>query len=284
MQSESESISVPWTGFDVLLFLALWFGAQIACGIVAGVVFVITSHFSPSAPPQIQRVTITADSEEQPIVQQKDDEEKPFHLLIQLLKYAQREGTFIAFLVAFFFFFVAAPLIEEFLFRLLCQGWLEAKLSQYQIPGAGAIAVTVVSLFFALLHMRGRGVAFPGQVLLYLFAGTTVMNLLLFTLGIFYLMWIRNAKMPGCLLGTERFFHAHFFTAAGYCFLTLLFIYGVSYTLDIFFPRTAMDPIPIFIFSILLGTVYRRTRNLSYCVLLHAFLNGTSLLLARFTL
>ena len=277
MQPKSENVSVAWTGLDVLFFLALWFGAQIAC---VGIVFGITAHFSSNTQPQT--AAISAHNEEMAMEQLMDEEETSGHPVIQLVKYAQQEGSFIAILTAFLAVVAAAPLIEEFLFRLLCQGWLEAKLSQYQIPSAGGIAVTVVSLFFAMLHMRSGGVL-KGRMLLYLFAGTTVLNLLVFTFGIIYLVWIRNVKMTRCLLGTEPFFSPHFFANAGCCFLVLLSIFGISSVLDMFFPNISTEPIPIFFFSLFLGILYRKTRNLSYCIILHALLNGTSLTIAWFS-
>jgi membrane protease YdiL (CAAX protease family) len=41
----------------------------------------------------------------------------------------------------------------------------------------------------------------------------------------------------------------------------------------------APDPIPLFFFSVALGAIYHRTHRLAPLIVLHAALNGTSLML-----
>jgi len=250
-ENETQNISVPWTGWDVLLFLILWFIAQTACGIFA--------YVAPPSPP----LGTTAE------VEKKDHG----HAIVQLIE--KGKDLPIVLLVAFLAVVVAAPVAEELLFRLFFQGWLETKLRP-------SYAIVVVSLFFALIHAGNSG-AHDGLMLFYMFGAVIVANLLIFSLGITYLVRIRKIKASHCLFGTGRFFHTQFFAYAGCCLLALLPIFGVSALMDVLCPNTNMNPIPIFLFSLVLGFLYNRTRNLSYCILLHACLNATSLAIVWFS-
>jgi membrane protease YdiL (CAAX protease family) len=261
MMQETENSSVSWTILDVLLFLALWLAAQVVCVAIA---FAL-SPMPPLEPDESMTMTATISTEEK--------EKDHGHPIFQMIE--QGKDSPIILLVAFLAVVVAAPIIEEFLFRLLFQGWLETKIRPYQ-------AIAVVSLFFASLHARDSG-AIDAQVLFYMFGSMTVASLFVFVLGIVYLAWFRNVKLTPCLFGKGRFFHSHFFIYAGYCLLALIFIFAVKAVLMNTYPDANTNPIPIFLFSIVLGILYYQTKNLSYCILLHAFLNATSLAIVWFT-
>jgi len=251
MPQEPKKLSVPWTGLDVLLFLVLWFAAQqIVLGIVSG---------HAAVPPQPQ---------EQAATMEKTHHGHPVRQMLE-----QGKNSPVVLLIAFLTVVVAAPLIEEFLFRLLLQGWLETQF------GSGGLAIVVVSFCFAVIH-GGNSNSQDGQMLFYLFAAMSVAYLLIFLLGLLYLDWVKNVKMIHCLFGTGQFFHPRFFVYAGCCLLTFLPIFGIAALLDAICLNINTDPIPIFLFSLVLGTLYRMTRNLSYCILLHACLNLTSLTFA----
>jgi membrane protease YdiL (CAAX protease family) len=285
MQHLTENISVPWKGLDVLLFLALWLGTQIACGIIIGIAVLAFPPEQPLESGRGQVAKVMVDPEGKPTGEWVENEEKPSHLIVQLVEYAKgTDYSFIIFLVAFLAVVVAAPLLEELLFRLLFQGWLESKLTQWQVPRAPAsgIAIVFVSLIFAAIHMSGDGVL-PGLVIFCLMLAIAVMNIVIFGFGVFYLAMIRNVKPLDCIFGTERFFHPQFPLYAGLCVLALLPIYGISWYFDTYLSTMLTAVIPIFIFSLLLGFLYSRTRNLSYCILLHALLNVTSLTIAWLT-
>ena len=241
--------TVPWTGGDVLLFVAIWIVTQFVIGMVVG---------------------ITVQYDQLPVSAANGEDFR--HPLEQIIHYGKHSPF--ALLIAFMVAVIVAPLIEEFLFRLLFQGWLESMLRQFHVARASGIAIVTVSLCFAAMH-AGRSVL-NEQILLYLFAATVVANCLIFTLGIVYLVFVRNVQKTD-FLGTEPFFHPRLFVSICYCLLALFFIWGIIALLDISFPKTNTDPIPIFFFSLLLGTLYSRTQNILYCILLHAFLNCTSL-------
>jgi hypothetical protein len=98
-----------------------------------------------------------------------------------------------------------------------------------------------------------------------------------------YLKWRSKVKMTRILFGTDPFFRPHFFTWAGMYLLVLPCLYGLEVVLELCLPDVDVDPIAIFFFSLVLGFLYCRTRNLSYCILLHAALNGISLILVLLT-
>ena len=261
MSTELPKNSIPWTGLDVLLFLALWLAGQLMIGLAIGVVAYTVS------PTQSQ--TQATEGENQ-------CHEHPIQQLVQ-----QSKNSLAILLVAFMFAVVAVPLVEEFLFRLLFQGWLEATLRQFHMPYASGISIIFVSLCFAAMH-GVRGGSMDGLMLLFLAVTVTIFSLSLFALGMVYLKEIRNVKLTD-LFGTERFFRPRFFTYAGCCLLALLLTYGLNGILDKVYPDTNTDPIPIFFISLVFGTLYSRTRNISYSILLHACLNGTSLALLWLT-
>ena len=239
---------IPWTGFDVLLFFVLWLTAQNA------LLFYI-------ALPQEMPQTVV----------EQNEHKHPIHQLLE-----QGKKTPAVLFIVFLTVVIAAPLIEELLFRLFLQGWLEAKFAQHQVPFANIIAIVTVSYFFAIIH-GGHRSPLDTQTLFLQYASVGMMGLLIFALGICYLVGIRKMSLANCFIGPASFFRPGFFRNAGYCLLALILVLGLSGILNSIIPDTNTDPIPIFFFSLVLGIIYSRTRNLLYCILLHACLNLTSL-------
>jgi len=267
----NESSKVPWTGLDVLLFLALWFAAQIVCGLFSGIAGVVAQHADSTALKPAPMLS----AEEAP-----EEKKHHGHGVFQVIEQSKKSP--LVFILLFLTIVVAAPLIEEILFRLFLQGWLESKLSQFNFPGASGVAIVAVSLFFALLH-GGSSSEIHMYTLVVMFITMIVTSLLIFALGIYYLKEMRNVKIAHSLFGTKKLSREQLFVIAGICLLALFFVIGLSSVLEAFYPDTNTDPIPIFFFSLALGYLYSKTRNLSYCILFHACLNMTSLTYAWFT-
>jgi len=249
MKPDPKQSSVPWTGFDVLLFFAAWFAPLI--------VGIAIAYFAS----QTATTTETKDHG---------------HPIAQLVE--QGKNSPMVFLLVFLSAVVAAPLIEELLFRMLLQGWLETKFKRRRIPGAGGIAIVIVSIFFAAIHAKNYGVI-DAQALLEGLAASSAFSLLVFTMGVFYLTQIRHVRIADYLFGTQQFFRPGFSLGAGYCLLAIMFCFALNAVLTVNVPNTNVSPVPIFFFSLVLGVLYSRTQNLSYCILLHACLNGISLAL-----
>lgn len=246
---ESMKPTVPWTGFDVLLFFAIWLAALMVSGAVA---------FTDVRP------------------QASENTQDHGHPITQLIE--QGKNSPVVLVVVFLAAVVVAPLIEEFLFRMLFLGWLEAKFKHIKLPCASGIAIVLVSLCFAAIHANNHDVIDVPSMLIGLIV-SSVVSLMVFAAGITYLAQVRNVRIADYLFGSWRFVRFRFVAGAGYCLMAIVFIYGLQAALLSMFPGTNVSPIPLFVFALVLGLLYSRTQNLSYCILLHACLNGISLAL-----
>jgi len=240
---ESENKSVQWKGVDVLLLFILYAGT-ILWGICIGYIVSFSSALSHLS---WEGQLITAGKNE------------PMTLL-----------------VGFIFIVVTAPLIEEFVFRLLLQGWLASKFQQCRIRFASAIAIVLTSFVFAMAHVP---ILIVGVVdYFYVAATNVILGPLLFAFGIVYLARKRNVKMTHCLFGTTRFFRPRLLINMGYCLLLALLLFilcsilnnVLSCCVNLQFIRL----LNVFFISLIFGILYSRTQKLSYCILLHAFYNG----------
>lgn len=245
----------PWTGFDVLMLFAVWLAPLLASIAVVHVV-----------------------SREQPQVEVTSENIQDHgHPVAQLIK--QSNNSLVVFLVVFLAAIVIAPIVEEFLFRMLLQGWLETKFAQLQVPHASGVAVGIVALCFAAIHGGNHGTVDASSLIMGIVI-SSLFSLMVFVAGIIYLSCVREVRVTDYLFSTERFFRPGFFAGAGGCLLTIVFAYGLNVAASTLYPNTNVAPIPLFFFALALGVLYSRTQNLSYCILLHACLNGISLMLA----
>jgi membrane protease YdiL (CAAX protease family) len=181
---------------------------------------------------------------------------------------------------------IVAPIVEEVLFRLVLQGWLEAVERRWRrrfpavrrlIPGM--VPVVAVSLLFGALHYRPPTAQTDPRYLAHLLAGDAVARVLAlaFALGVLWfdagaravdLGWVRKRVWGDAALGVLAFF------AVG------VVIYFVSDRLNARFPANVADPLTLFLFSLILGTLYYRTHRIVPVIALHMALNFTSLTLA----
>jgi len=240
MLPDAKDTSVSWKAVDVALWLVI---GVVATVLIAGI-FVVVNYFDQS-----------------PCGTSSGIVPMPMMLLFSFLALV-----------------VVTPLFEEFLFRMLFQGWLEAKLKQLRIPKASGIAIVIASLCFAAVHQNvdsGNGCfgCISTLALFCFFVAIVLFHLPVFIFGLIYLVQVRNVRIVDYLFGTEPFFRPGFFVGMGYCLLALLAYLGLFAILFFLFGGLHIKPFAIFFFSLALGILYSRTQNLSYCVLLHALLN-----------
>lgn len=181
---------------------------------------------------------------------------------------------------------VVAPVVEEFLFRLVLQGWLERRERdlirhqgiRHRIRGAMPVALTAV--LFASLHFRtAQPKLEPGRVV-ELLAQVGVWNLVTLAAGVGWLQMRRGATLadlgivPTRILADFRLGVVTFFAIAAPIYL----LQGVLHYLlsDLIAP----DPITLVFFATALGVLYFRTHRITAPIALHMALNGTSLLVA----
>jgi membrane protease YdiL (CAAX protease family) len=253
-----ERRPVPWDGFDVFLMFFLWY---ILIGIGVGLMLYTFTETSDSAK------AVTTE-----------------HPLSQLLEQG-KESPIILF-VAFFSGVISAPLTEEFLFRLLLQGWLKKKssnLSRYfrqKFPALrflfmpGVFSILTVSIIFAAAHGGSRSEQ-SIDIQFYTLLGIGIVNILVFSFGMLYLLIVRRAALEELGCKANRIVD-DLLTAVGTFFLSAPFILYLHWLLRNNFPDSVTDPIPLFFFSIILGVLYHRTSRLQPGLILHALLNGFS--------
>ena len=179
---------------------------------------------------------------------------------------------------------VVAPVVEEFMYRLLLQGWLESEergarrriaLLGRLAPGVGP--VLAVSLLFALRHVRWASPpADPGALRqLMVFQAVWSPLALVAALGV---LRIRSGATPADLgFVREKFFGdvrlgLLAFAAVGAPIIAMQYLV-TTYVLP---NHVAADPIPLFVFAAVLGTVYYRTHRIMPSVVIHMALNATS--------
>ena len=205
------------------------------------------------------------------------------HVVAQMLKDADAWLLLICIVSAV----VVAPVVEEFLFRVVLQSWLEKLQRRWRrrmptlrlVPRAvGPIALT--SLFFARLHFRVDGPELNVKFLTFLLAGNSVASLLTLVFAVVVLRWNAGATaadlgwMPRRLPADIGLGLLMFGVVAGP-------IYALQIWLSLSLPKyLAPDPFTLLLLAIVLGSLYYRTHRIVPIVVLHAALNGTSLALA----
>jgi membrane protease YdiL (CAAX protease family) len=286
--------AVPWNGWDVLIVLGayvLLFGTlALAARWGLGIRFDVGKRFAPAGA-QAAGSTGADRAGGGNSAQQKhpsQQEKTALHPLLVALGRRHQPGTL---LLCGFMAVLVAPLSEEFFFRLLLQGWLEAlerrrrkRLRRLRWMLPGLLPVVVVSLLFASGHFRKEEtLPEPVDILLALTVLDGVARLLSVAFAVAYLRSYRRAtaadlgwvpeKLPRDLaLGL----------AAIACCLPLLL--SVQAAVGIFLKRVAADPFTLFFFAIVAGVLYIRTHRIVPSIAMHVAFNGMMLAAAWYLL
>jgi len=259
---------VPWRIIDVLLALSLYFIMPIC-------VVVMARDWLAMAPASAVRV---------------DENAKPdaVHPLARVLLESPSAWAIVACVLTAV---VVAPIIEEFLFRLILQGWLEAveRRLRRQIPrlrslAAGVLPVASASLLFAAMHFRLPSPRLDVDAQVFLLCVLATANLLTASS---VLCWVRFAA--GATLGDLGIVPGRLWADIQLGMLAFLAITVPVYVL-LFMVRsllpenTAADPIPLFLLAAVLGGLYYRTHRIVPAIVLHMAFNATGVSLALWTL
>lgn len=205
----------------------------------------------------------------------------PDHQITQLLR--SNAGPAIWLLCGFSAVLVA-PLLEEFLFRVLLQGWLEKKELSWGAGGRlflslprGAVPVLLSSLPFALLHWRPESRNLQSHELLALLTINTTVNLATLAAAVILLRGLGSANWRDLGLDFRRVGLDLSLGALGVIAI-LGPAYAIQLGLQVLLPsRIATDPIPLFLLALALGYIYYRTHRLLPIFVLHALFNGFAL-------
>jgi len=182
---------------------------------------------------------------------------------------------------------LVAPIVEEFLFRLLLQGWLESAEHRLRrsLPALrrlmpGAAPIVLASLFFGSLHYRGPLPVTDPKRLTVMFAAGALVSLVTLAGAVGLVRFRTGATafdfgfVPEKLWPDVRLGLAAFVALAAP-------IYLVQINLRLWLPKhPIVDPITLFFFAAALGTLYYRTHRIVPSIVAHMALNTTSLLLA----
>jgi membrane protease YdiL (CAAX protease family) len=216
-----------------------------------------------------------------PTAEQVDTE----HDVLDLLA---ADASLTAWLLAGLIVVIVAPIVEEFMYRLLLQGWLEAeeRRARRLIPALrrlvpGAVPIVAVSLLFALRHFRLASAPSGIDELKLGLLAHAFWSLLSFT---FVLGLLRTGSdvtaadlgvVPGKLL-------ADVVLGLAVCVAVTAPIFLLQQFLKTFvFPSSmAADPVPLFFLALALGFVYYRTHRIVPAIVIHMAFNGIGLGLA----
>ncbi len=252
---------VPWRGRHILLMILFYLA-------LAGAAHMVVSHIWPT----------------EVATQGKVDSPGTEHPIVKMVQAAH--GNPWVLLAAVLAAVVVAPVAEEFFFRVLLQGWLEAAERRHRrrlrwlsrfLPGAAPIALS--SLLFAALHIR-IGEAPPPPAMLVI-AGAIAE--LLAMAGIILLLrarcgatavdfgWVSEKLAADASIGT--------LAVVAVAPLLYLLQFLAQKTLEHFYPlaKVAAAPLPLFFIALVLGTFFYRTHRLAPSITTHAALNATTL-------
>jgi membrane protease YdiL (CAAX protease family) len=251
---------VPWQGGHVLVLALLFLGLQIS----------VPAFVRGSSAPRAEAAAHDHG---------KTDTEHPIG---RLLRDSQSPGVFLLCLAAAV---MVAPLTEEFLFRLVIQGWLEKRDRLFRRAGGGrwpgmpgAIPVVVVALLFAGIHFRTATPQIDVSIGIRILLGVALANLLTLIVGVAWLRLDAGATAADLGLVPAKLAADVRTGLLGYLAIaTIMFPLnaGLSWILP---PNIAPDPFSLFPLALMLGFLYYRTHRLAPSIVVHMGLNLTSLL------
>ncbi len=262
---------VPWKLADVLAIFGLYFLPTLLALIIA---LTLASSGDESADvPKLSESPATGTGQ--------SGNDDTHHSVIDLLR---QDGTALTWILCAVAAVVVAPIVEEFIFRLVLQGWLEAVEQGDRKSGMRGLArgtrpILVSSILFASVHFRfAEPAADPDDLRMAIVfqIGWSVM-----VLG-FAVAWLRSRGFdltladvgidPGKVKSDIRL---------GLTALLAMVcpILVLQLVLTLFLPGFVVDPIPLFFFALVLGYLYYRTHRLLPAIVAHMALNATSLFL-----
>jgi len=215
----------------------------------------------------------------------EDEWSQAAHPVVVLLRQRREAGLFVFCLVVAA---VVVPVTEEVLFRLVLQGWLESAERRLRrtIPAArrvvpGTWAVVSTSFIFAALHYRGMPPEADPLELLRLLVYVGVVDLCVVAVAV---AWLRGpAGATAADLGwSGRQLWADVQLGMAAFLAVVAPVYGIQIALRLCLPHNPIvDPISLFLFALVLGTLYYRTHRIVPSIVTHVAFNGFSLTLLR---
>ena len=185
---------------------------------------------------------------------------------------------------------VVAPIVEEFYFRVLLQGWLEAGERRLRpfMPLLGRLGafgpIFLSSLLFARMHFRVAGPPQNMWMMAYGLLALSIGSVISMVLAILFLRVARGATAADFGWSLRHFPRDVKLGVLAFAALALP-IYGTQIVLASLLPKSVSpDPFSLFLLAVALGIIYYRTHRIVPAIALHMSLNFTSLTVAWLSL
>jgi len=301
---------VPWGGGSVVLIFLFHIYIPILLALLLAPLVL--------DPAIIENPVLPASAESTPVETTTPESETDQDAAHQVVKLIQRGEPWMILVVCFSTFLIT-PIAEEFLFRLVLQGflekvehrsrnWLRAEMRESERIGhlteavssggfwilrllcslpRGAFSIVMTSGLFAMLHFRAAGDEYHLEWLMFAIALTAIANILTVIVGT---LWLRSRGANAADLGWDlatlpldiRNGLVTFLLIAGPIYLLqkgLSTVLAQPWVVEMVGVKLAPDPVTIFLFSLVLGFLYLRTHRLAASVTVHMALNGTTLMM-----
>ncbi len=191
--------------------------------------------------------------------------------------------------LAAFMALIVAPLTEELLFRVILQGWLEAAWSRKrrehpwlrQAPFSW-VPLVMPAFLFALMHIRGEKGQPQPAYLSAMMAAQVATDIATLVLTIVFLRLARGAKATDFGWKPETLGNDSLLGILAMLAITppLIVVHqSLGHIVQWSGVGLAPDPVPLFLFALVLGTLFQRTHRLAPSLVLHTTFNAMSLLM-----
>lgn len=250
---------VPWGGLDLLLVFIFFALSSVA-------MFFVAEH---TLGPDAARPAAGAGVETS-------------HAIVQLF----RGGNPWTILLCIVSAVVVAPIVEEFLFRVLLQGWLERidRRLRPKLPALrrfvpwGATPIVLSSAVFAIIHFRVAAPTMNPRYLMFMMLGNSMVGIATIAFAA-ALLRMKNAAALSDLgvIGKKIPRDIGLGLVAAAAVVPFIFIIQAVLT-NVLPDWIAPDPLPLFCFAVALGLLYCRTHRVVASIALHMSLNAVSLL------
>ncbi len=190
---------------------------------------------------------------------------------------------------------VVAPLTEEFFFRVLIGGWLEAREAEWRrrlvilrLLPRGTVPIVGSALPFALAHARGAQPEFDATATTAIMTGITIGNVASLAAAMALVRSSAGASwqdlgisvrqiVPDAVVGVKAVLAI---VIPMYLVqVALYFVFLHLHRAGVVSEMIAPDPVPIFLLALVLGYLYFRTHRYAPSVIAHMTFNATSLAL-----
>ncbi len=251
----------PWEGPDVAIIMLWWFVGPPSVA-VAGIWFFGLP--GTEAVPEAAAMSETV------------------HPVARLLESQSPAWVLLAILTAV----VVAPVAEEYVFRLILQGWIETRWRWLRraLPAAarvapGTLSIVLSSLIFAGVHARKGAPLGPAERIAFVLAvqaATSVVTLLLIV-GLARLHGPLSLETLGIAPSKLR---RDVQIGLGAWLLATPPVYFLFWASALVVPEhVAPDPIPLFPLALVLGLLYFRTHRIVAAIVAHMTFNATTVLM-----